>query len=276
MIIDSHQHFWKYESEKHSWINDEMAVIRRDFLPADLKKVYEENGVDGCVTVQADQTLTETDFLLKLSNENDFIKGVVGWADLRSPDIDSVLEKYYSEKKLKGWRHVVQGEADHNFLMRPDFLRGISYLEKYGYVYDILIFPHQLGATLEFVKQFPHLKFVIDHIAKPYIKDGFFEGWAVMMKEIAEHENVYCKLSGMITEADYSTWTPQQIVPYMDWVLKAFGTERIMYGSDWPVCLVAGNYGQVKKLVTDFIGTLSDGEQKAIMGENAVDFYNLK
>lgn len=275
MVIDSHQHFWKYEPVKHSWINDEMAAIRRDFLPSDLKKVYQENGIDGCVAVQADQTLDETEFLLNLANENDFIKGVVGWADLRSKDVDSVLEKYHSEKKIKGWRHVVQGEADHNFLMRPDFLRGISYLEKYDYVYDILIFPHQLGATLEFVKQFPHLKFVIDHVAKPYIKDGFFEGWAVLMKEIAKHENVYCKLSGMITEADYDSWSPQQIIPYMDWVLKAFGAERIMYGSDWPVCLVAGNYGQVKKLVVDFIGNLSDDEQQAIMGQNALKFYNL-
>ena len=275
MVIDSHQHFWKYEPVKHSWINDEMSAIRRDFLPSDLKKVYEQNSIDGCVAVQADQTLDETDFLLSLANENDFIKGVVGWADLRSKDVDTVLEKYHSEKKIKGWRHVVQGEADHNFLMRPDFLRGISYLEKYGYVYDILIFPHQLGATLEFVKQYPHLKFVIDHIAKPYIKDGFFDGWAVLMKEIAKHENVYCKLSGMITEADYDSWSPQQIVPYMDWVVKAFGTDRVMYGSDWPVCLVAGSYGQVKNLVVDFIGTLSDNEQHAIMGKNALKFYNL-
>lgn len=275
MVIDAHQHFWKYESAKHSWIDDSMAVIRKDFFPSDLQKVYAENAVDGCIAVQADQTLAETNFLLKLAHENDFIKGVVGWVDLQSTAVDSVLEKYYSEKRLKGWRHIVQGEADHNFLMRPDFLRGISYLEKYDYVYDILIFPHQLGATLEFVKQFPHQKFIIDHMAKPYIKDGFFEGWAVLMKEIAKHENVHCKLSGMITEADYKAWTPQQIAPYMDWVLKAFGAERIMFGSDWPVCLVAGNYGQVKNLVTDFIGTLSENEQKAIMGENAFKCYQL-
>ena len=275
MTIDSHQHFWKYEPVKHSWIDDNMAVIRRDFLPSDLSTVYSENGVDGCVAVQADQTLAETDFLLGLANENDFVKGVVGWADLRSESIDSVLEEYHPQKKLKGWRHVVQGEADHNFLMRKEFLRGISYLEKYGYTYDILIFPHQLGATLEFVKQFPHQKFVIDHIAKPYIKDGFFDGWAVLMKEIAKQENVYCKLSGMITEADYDAWKPQQISPYMDLVLNAFGPARIMYGSDWPVCLVAGTYGEVKKLVTDFIGSLNDTEQKAIMGENAEAFYKL-
>ncbi|WP_273568982.1 amidohydrolase family protein [Maribacter halichondriae] len=276
MKIDSHQHLWNYEPKKHSWIDDNMAVIRRDFLPSDLKKVYEANDIDGCVAVQADQTLAETDFLLKLAHENDFIKGVVGWADLRSPGVDEDLEEYSSREKLKGWRHVVQGEPDHNFLMRPNFLRGISYLEKYGYTYDILIFPHQLGATLEFVKQFPHQKFVIDHIAKPYIKDGFFDGWAVLMKEIAKHENVFCKVSGMITEADYNVWTAPQIIPYMDLVFNAFGPERIMFGSDWPVCLVAGNYAQVEKLVTDFIRTLSDHERKAIMGQNAIAFYNLK
>ncbi len=275
MTIDSHQHFWKYEPVKHSWIDDTMSVIREDFLPSDLKKVYAENGMDGCVAVQADQTLAETDFLLELAKENDFIKGVVGWADLRSEEVDTVLEKYYSEKKLKGWRHVVQDEKDHNFLIRPDFLRGISYLEKYDYAYDILIFPHQLGATLEFVKNYPHQKFVIDHIAKPYIKDGFYEGWAVLMKEIAKQENVYCKLSGMITEADYNSWQPRQITPYMDLVLHSFGTKRLMYGSDWPVCLVAGNYGQVKSLVIDFISNLSTDEQEAIMGLNAIAFYNL-
>ncbi len=275
MTIDSHQHFWKYEPIKHSWINDDMSVIRKDFLPIDLKKVFIENGIDGCVAVQADQTLEETDFLLNLANENDFIKGVVGWVDLRDENIDSVLEHYYVQKKLKGWRHVVQDESDHNFLIRPDFLRGVSYLEKYEYAYDILIFPHQLGATLEFVKRFPHQKFVIDHIAKPYIKDGFYEGWATLMKEIAKQENVHCKVSGMITEADYKTWKAEQLHLYMNLVLEAFGTERLMYGSDWPVCLVAGNYGEVKDIVVDFIKALSSTEQNAIMGGNAVDFYNL-
>ncbi len=169
----------------------------------------------------------------------------------------------------------MQGEADHNFLLRPNFLRGISALKKYNYTYDILIFPHQLGATLEFVKKFPNQKFVIDHIAKPYIKDGFFEGWATLMKEIAKCKNVYCKLSGMITEADYNTWTPEQIEPYMNLVLEAFGSERLMYGSDWPVCLVAGNYEKVKSLTTNFIKNLSEDEQKNMMGANAIKFYKL-
>jgi len=275
MTIDSHQHFWQYELEKHSWIDDNMSAIRRDFKPSDLKKVLAENNIDGCVAVQADQTLAETDFLLKLAKENDFIKGVVGWVDLRAENIDAVLEKYHSEKKLKGWRHVVQGEPDPNFLLRPDFLNGIAYLEKYDFTYDILVFPHQLGAVLEFVKRFPHQKFVIDHIAKPYIKDGFYDGWAALMREIGKQENVYCKLSGMITEADYNAWTPEQLHPYMHLVLEAFGSERTMFGSDWPVCLVAGSYKKVKNIVTDFISELSLQDQHMIMGENSIDFYLL-
>lgn len=275
MIIDAHQHFWNYNPIDHAWIDDSMSVIRRDFTPKNLQKVYAENGIDGCVAVQADQTLEETDFLLKAAHDYEFIKGVVGWVDLRSNAIEATLESYNEHAKLKGFRHIVQGEADHNFLLREDFCHGIAALNKYNYVYDILVFPHQLGATLEFVKKFPNQKFIIDHIAKPYIKDGYFEGWAVLMREISKQENVYCKLSGMITEADFDTWTQEQIHPYMDLVLNAFGPDRLLYGSDWPVCLVAGNYHQVKSLTTNFISKLSPSEQAAILGENAINFYNL-
>ena len=275
MIIDSHQHFWQYHPVKHAWIDDAMAVIRKDFMPSDLAKVYQENGVDGCVAVEADQNSAETNLLLQLASEYNFIKGVVGWIDLRSDSIESKLEARKSQEKLKGFRHVVQAEADHNFLLRPNFLRGVSLLEKHNYTYDILIFPHQLGATLEFVKRFPNQKFIIDHIAKPYIKDGFYDGWAVLMKEIAKQENVFCKLSGMITEADYNHWKPEQIHPYMDLVLEVFGSNRLLFGSDWPVCLVAGNYSKIKRLVVHFISKLSTHEQQNIMGTNAIKFYNL-
>lgn len=275
MTIDSHQHFWIYEAEKHAWIDDDMKVIRKNFLPEDLKIVYQENNIDGCVAVQADQTLAETDFLLDLAEKNHFIKGIVGWVDLRAADIDEVLNQYNKFSKLKGFRHVVQGEADHNFMLRPDFGNGIAALGKYNFTYDILIFPHQLGAALELVRRFPNQKFVIDHIAKPYIKDGFYDGWAVLMKAISEYPNVYCKLSGMTTEADYNNWTPEQIEPYMQLVLDAFGSKRILFGSDWPVCLVAGNYTKTKELVTNFIAKLSSEEQAAIMGGNAMQFYNL-
>ncbi|TXE06279.1 amidohydrolase family protein [Seonamhaeicola algicola] len=275
MVIDSHQHFWHYEPKKHEWIDESMKVIRRDFLPSDLEQVYNENGIDGCVAVQADQTLTETNFLIQLAKENAFIKGVVGWVDLRNDAIESTLETYANTNILKGFRHVVQGEPDHNFLLRPNFLRGISVLEKHNYTYDILIFPHQLGAALEFVKCFPNMRFVIDHIAKPYIKEGFYNGWATLMKEIGKHDNVYCKVSGIVTEADFKTWTPAQIKPYLELVFEAFGAERIMFGSDWPVCLVAGNYKQVKALITNFIANLSATEQAKVMGQNAIEFYNL-
>ena len=276
MFIDSHQHFWNYKPEKHSWIDDEMSVIRRDFLSDDLQKVFTGNGVDACVAVQADQTTEETDFLISIAENNNFIKGVVGWVDLRSESIEEDLLKYKKYDVVKGFRHVVQGEQDHNFMLRSEFIRGIELLGKYDLCYDILIFPHQLGASLELVKKFPNQKFVIDHIAKPYIKDGFFEGWAVMMREISKHQNIYCKISGMITEADYKTWTPEQVHPYMNLVFESFGASRVMYGSDWPVCLVAGNYSQVKTLVTDFITDLSQEQQNAIMGGNAAKFYNLK
>lgn len=275
IIIDSHQHFWKYEPVKHVWIDDAMSVIRKDFMPSDLQKVYAKNSIDGCVAIQADQTLAETDFLLNLASKNDFIKGVVGWVDLRAENIEEVLKHYSQFKKLKGFRHVVQGEPDPNFLLRPNFLRGISALAKYDFTYDILVFPHQLGAVLELVKRFPNQKFVINHIAKPYIKDGFFDGWAALMFEIGKCKNVYCKMSGMITEADFKTWTTSQIEPYMNVVLNAFGSKRILFGSDWPVCLVAGNYTNVKDLVTGFIAKLSSTEQTDIMGNNAIKFYNL-
>ncbi len=275
MVIDSHQHFWKYEPVKHDWIDDDMSVIRRDFSPSDLTKVYQENSIDGCVAVQADQTLEETDFLIDLASNNNFIKGIVGWADLRAENIEDVLEKYSTSKIVKGFRHVVQGEPDHNFLLRPNFSRGIALLEKYNFTYDILVFPHQLGSVLEFVKKFPNQKFVIDHIAKPYIKDGYFDGWATMMTAIGKYENVSCKMSGMVTEAEYNTWTPEQIHPYMNTALEAFGSKRILFGSDWPVCLVAGNYSKIKKLTTNFISQLSQIEQNSIMGNNAIEFYNL-
>ncbi len=276
MTIDSHQHFWKYTKETHGWIDDEMAVIRHDFLPEDLRPILIENNIDACVAVQADQTLEETNFLLQLANENNFIKGVVGWVDLKEKTINETLEVLNVEDKLKGFRHIVQGEPDPNFLLRSDFLNGVASLEKNNFTYDILVFPHQLGAVLEFVKKFPNQKFVIDHIAKPYIKDGFFNGWAVLMKEIAKQENVFCKLSGMATEANFKSWTPQELEPYMKLVLENFGAKRVMYGSDWPVCLVAGDYSTIKNIATDFIKTLSKTEQTNIMGNNAIDFYGLK
>lgn len=276
MIIDAHQHFWIYETEKHAWIEDDMATIRRDFLPSDLRPIYREHGVKGCIAVQADQTLKENDFLLEQAEINDFIKGIIGWVDLQSSELKNDLDNYAQYPIIKGYRHVVQAEPDPLFLLRKQFLNGISELQKRNLVYEILVFPHQLPSVLEFVKLFPNIKFVIDHIAKPYIKEGYFESWALLMKELGQIKNVNCKISGMITEANYITWTNQEILPYMELVLEAFGPKRILYGSDWPVCLVAGNYGKVLRLAKEFSNTLSENEQVDFFYNNAQRIYNLK
>lgn len=276
MVIDTHQHFWRYQPKKHSWINDRMKIIRRDFLPQDLIKIFNENKINYCVAVQADQSTSETNFLVELSETHSFIKGVVGWVDLKSEELESYLNTYKNKDIIKGFRHVVQDESDHNFMLRPQFLNGIKLLGKYDYCYDILVFPHQLGSVLELTKKFPNQKFVLDHIGKPYILDNFFYGWATLIREIGKLENVYCKFSGMITEADHKNWKKENIHPYMDLVMESFGSERVMFGSDWPVCLVAGDYSEVKKLVTDFISTFSPNEKNLIMYENAINFYNLK
>lgn len=276
MIIDAHQHFWIYEAEKHAWIDDEMASIRRDFLPSDIKPLYEEHGITGCIAVQADQTLEENDFLLEQARKHDFIKGIIGWIDLRSNELKNDLDNYAQHPIIKGYRHVVQAETDPLFLLRNKFLRGISELQKRNLVYEILVFPHQLPSVLEFVKLFPDITFVIDHMAKPYIKEGFFESWALLMREIGHRENVNCKVSGLITEADYQTWTEQEMIPYLDIVLESFGTQRILYGSDWPVCLVAGEYKEVFALANNFADKLSVGEQQDFFYNNAQRIYNLK
>lgn len=273
--IDSHQHFWKYNDQKHSWIDDEMAVIRRDFLPSDIKTEFEKNQIDACVAVQADQSLEENEFLLNLSKENKFINAIVGWVDFRSADLISQLEKYAEEPVIKGFRHIVQGEGDPNFLLRANFLDGIKKLQRFDYTYDILVFPHQLGAVLEFVKKFPDQKFIIDHIAKPYIKDGFFDGWALIMREIGTCENVYCKISGMVTEADYAQWNYSQLRPYLNLILESFGTKRICFGSDWPVCLVAADYSEVVSIAKNFTSEFSVSEQEDFWGNNAFRFYNI-
>lgn len=275
MTIDSHQHFWHYELPKHEWIDDEMAAIRRDFTPEDLRPILDTNGVDGCIAVQADQTLVETDFLLGLAAKHEWIRGVVGWIDLRSDQLNDDLDRYTGQKKLVGFRHVVQGEPDPLFLLRENFLRGIEAIGKRGYTYDILIFPHQLVSALELVKLFPSVKFVVDHLAKPYAKAGYFTGWAAGMEALAKLPNVHCKLSGLITEADYQNWTEAELLPYLEHALNCFGPDRCMFGSDWPVCRVAGNYGRVKGLLASAVECLSAEEKSGIWGRNALKFYGL-
>ncbi|QEH41125.1 amidohydrolase [Chitinophaga sp. XS-30] len=275
MTIDAHQHFWIFDPERDAWITEDMSVIRKNFLPADLAPVLEANGIDGCVAVQADQSEAETDFLLQLAEENTFIKGVVGWVDLRSPSVEERVQHYAQYPLLRGFRHIVQGEADPAFLQGEDFCRGIKALAAYDLTYDILIFPHQLPAALAFVQKFPGQRFVIDHLAKPYIRKGEVKGWEEDIRAMAQHDHVYCKLSGMVTEADMQNWKQEDFSPYLDVALEAFGADRLMYGSDWPVCLLAADYPEMKKLVTDHIAHLSAAEQAQIMGGNAASFYKL-
>ena len=275
MTLDTHQHFWQFDPVRYAWIDESMGALRRDFLPADLRPVLEANDVDGCIAVQADQSEEETRFLLDLAGRHDFVKGVVGWVDLRAEDRIDRLEYWTQFEKLCGFRHIVQGETDVNFLLRPDFLEGVRLLHDYGFTYDILVFPHQLGAALEFVRRLPHMPLVIDHIAKPYIKDGFFDGWAALMREIAAYPNVYCKVSGMITEADWAGWTYEDLTPYLDVVFSAFGTDRIMYGSDWPVCLVAGAYDRVIDVVRRYTADFSEDEKAKVFGTNGAVFYGI-
>lgn len=274
MRIDAHQHFWHYSPQTHEWINEEMQVIRRDFLPDDLAPVLRANGIDGCVAVQADQTETESDFLLKLADENDFIKGVVGWTDLKSPDLDQKLEAYKQNPLLKGFRHIVQGEAD-GFMTDPAFIAGVSRLSDFNLSYDILVFSRQLPEVCQLMMQLPEMRLVIDHFGKPDIKAGEFESWKSQITELSAYPHLHIKLSGLVTEADWKNWSLSDFRPYLDTVLELFGPKRILFGSDWPVCLVAASYEQVLEIVNQYIEKLSMEEQAAIMGGNAVRFYGL-
>ena len=277
MKIDSHQHYWHFNTADYGWMGENMSVIKRDFLPEDLLPELTSIGFDGSVAVQARQTLEETNWLLQLADENPHIKGVVGWIDLRSDNTEKQLAEFAKHPKAVGVRHVIHDEEDVNFILRPEFVRGVKLLENFGLTYDILIFPKHLQNTIQFVQQFsPEQTFVVDHIAKPLIKDGIISPWKEDIVELAKFPNVYCKVSGMVTEADWQNWTPENIRPYLDVIFEAFGTERVMIGSDWPVCLVAGKYNEVMQVVTDYISKFSRTDQEKIMGGNAVKAYKIK
>lgn len=274
MRIDSHQHFWNYDPVKNAWIDESMKTIRRDFSPEDLAPILKSANIDGCVAVQADQSEAETDFLLGFAENSEIVKGVVGWVDLMADNVEERLEVYSKNKWLKGIRHIVQSEPD-NFMLRADFQHGISKLAQFGQVYDILVFPTQLPASIALAEKFPDQPFVLDHIAKPYIKDGKIDGWKADIQQLAQFPQVQCKVSGMVTEADWAKWKPEDFTPYLDVVFEAFGTDRIMFGSDWPVCLVAADYQQGLGIVEGYIAGLSAEEKAKVMGINAQKFYNL-
>ncbi len=276
MKIDSHQHFWKYDRVAHAWINDSMKVIQRDFMPSDLEPVLHAHGIDGCVLVQVVQSEEENEFQLANANANEFVKGLVGWVDLQAADIDQQLARLSTHKKIKGFRHILQGETDDAYMLRPAFRNGISKLNKYGLTYDILIFPKHLKNACELVKEFPNQPFVLDHIAKPYIKAGKIDEWKKDITALAQFENVMCKVSGMVTEADWNNWKKADFRPYLDAVVESFGVNRLMYGSDWPVCLCAADYTKIIDLVDDYFSRFSKSEQAAFWRGNAVKFYGLK
>jgi L-fuconolactonase len=277
MRIDAHQHFWRYAPETHAWITDDMAKLRRDFLPADLELARAENDVHGTVAVQADQSERETEFLLSLAECSRSILGVVGWIDLRAQNVCERLEHYSKFPTLVGFRHIVQTEPDDNFLLRSDFLRGIAHLQRYGFTYDILIYPRHLPAALAFVEKFPAQRFVIDHLAKPDIRGGTgFDAWRDGIRALAQHPNVSCKASGMVTEADWARWQPADLTPYLDVVCDAFGADRVMFGSDWPVCLVAASYSQTVGALDDYAQKLSPADRHKLFFANAAHFYGLE
>ena len=274
MKIDSHQHFWIYDPVKQVWIDSSMQEIARDFLPEDLNSLLDQTQVNGCVAVQADQSEDETKFLLDLAKKNPFIKGVVGWVDLKSNNLHERLEYFSKNSLFKGVRHILQAEKK-GFMLQDSFLRGIGQLKNHKLTYDILIYPHQLEEATNLVERNLDQPFVLDHLAKPYIKDQKIDEWATQIQRLAEFKNVYCKLSGMVTEADWSHWHRSDFEDYMSVVLNAFGAERVMFGSDWPVCLLAGSYLHVIELVEQFIKDLSADDRNKIMGINAQNFYKL-
>jgi len=274
MKIDSHQHFWQYNPSDYVWMSEEHNVIRRNFLPEDLRPLLDACGIDGTIAVQARQMLAENDFLLELSSQNPLIMGVVGWIPLCDPNADNHLAHYALHHKIVGFRHVLHDEPDDDFMLRKDFNEGVNALSRYNLCYDVLIFEKHLPQTIQFVDQHPGLTMIIDHIAKPRIREGDFDfRWEKNIRQLAEREHVNCKLSGMVTEVSGGKWDFALLKPYFEVVLEAFGPDRLMFGSDWPVCLLQSEYHQWLETVINFIGKLSESEKSAIMGGNAARIY---
>ena len=273
--MDAHQHFWQYDPARHTWMDDKMTALKTDFLPLDLLPHLQNASLDGCMAVQADQSEDENAFLLSLAEKHDFIEGIVGWVDLCAENVEQQLDYYKQFSKMKGFRHILQDENQRDFMLRPDFLKGVAQLKKYNFTYDILIFTNQLAYTLDFIKLLPEQKFVIDHIAKPLIKEQIVGDWKDSMIQIASFKNVYCKISGLVTDADWRGWRKEDFKVYLDIVVEAFGTDRIMYGSDWPVCQLAATYEEQLDIVKEYFSSFSQIEQEQFFGGNAVRFYHL-
>ena len=274
MIIDSHQHFWNYNPERDTWIDESMQVLKKNFLPRNLKPILINNGIDGCISVQADQSYQETEFLLKCASNNKFIKGVVGWVDLCSPNLEKKLEKYTSDKIFKGVRHIVQSESP-EYLLRKDVQSGISKLSKFNLTFDLLVTPIQLQSAIKLAKIFPNQKFVLDHIAKPRISEPLNKTWVSEIINLSKYSNVFCKISGLVTETKGYNFSETDFLPFLDVIFKYFGFDRIMYGSDWPVCLLAADYKKVLEIISNYLMSYDSKIREKIMGTNAKIFYNL-
>ena len=273
--IDSHQHFWLYNAEEYPWMGEAHGPIKHDFMPPDLQPLMAATGIDGTVAVQARQNLRETEFLLELSDQYDLVRGVVGWVDMRADDVEAQLERFARHPGMVGVRHIVHDEVDDRFMLGGNFLRGLAALKQHDLRYDLLLYPRHLRVAIDVVKRFPEQRFVLDHIAKPFIKDGALEPWASDIRELASYDNVSCKVSGMVTEAAWGAWTQDDYTPYLDVVFDCFGVDRLMFGSDWPVCTLSGSYSEVVGIVENYIAALSAEEQAKVMGGNAIDFYQL-
>jgi L-fuconolactonase len=276
MRIDAHQHFWKYNPSEYSWITDQMKDLKRDFLPDNLIPELKGIGFDGSVAVQARQSIEETRWLLDIADKNEFVKGVVGWIDLCSEECENQLKEFDKNRKFSGVRHVLQDEPDDRFMLSESFLKGISRLGKYNLVYEILILPKHLPYAEELVRRFPEQQFVLDHIAKPFIKKGTITPWKDDIHKLAKHPNVSCKISGMVTEANWHSWKKEDFLPYLDVVMDAFGPSRLMIGSDWPVCTVSSSYKVTMKLVIDYLMSLNQADRDLILGMNTIRIYKLQ
>lgn len=275
MHLDSHQHFWRYNPAQQVWMTDAMGVLRRDYLPDELNPLLQTSGFDGSIAVQARQMVEETEWLLQLSDAHDFVKGVVGWVDLQSPSLGEQLNRYSPHPKFVGVRHVVHDEPDDRFMLRPEFRRGLGQLCDFSLTYDLLLFPKHLPVAVKLVSEFPEQPFVLDHIAKPAIREGQISPWKEDLKRLAESPQVYCKLSGLVTEANWKQWRPEDFHRYLDIVMEAFGPERVMIGSDWPVCAVSGAYAPTMTIVTDYIQKYPAAIRAGILGGNCARFYGL-
>jgi L-fuconolactonase len=276
MRIDSHQHFWRYGPAEHPWMTEEMASLRRDFMPEDLQRLLKDLRFDGCIAVQASPTPKETGWLLELARKFEFIKGVVGWVDLMSADLPRQLDQFSAHAKFVGVRHMVQDEPDDEFMLRPDFVKGISQLRHFDLTYDLLLFPRHLRAAAQLVRQFPEQPFVLDHMAKPRIVEGLLSPWREDLKQLACFPNVFCKLSGMVTEAAWNRWKPADFSRYLDVAVEAFGPRRLMIGSDWPVCLLSGGYESSMQIVIDYFDQFGPEVQAGVLGENCARFYGAR